>query len=78
MAMDEALSGDCTTVAPPAACTARKPRAPSLFAPDRSTAMSRGPYSSAADSNNTSIDGREKFSGASTDRDSLGPESTSK
>ena len=52
---------------PPASWMARSPRAPSEFAPDTNTPAQRWPKTSAADSNRTSIDGSEKFTGSSTE-----------
>ena len=53
------------------------PRTPSWFAPVSTSPAHRAPYASAADSNKTSIDGRLKLTGSSTDSSNVPPGSTS-
>ena len=64
---------------PPARCTAARPAAPSWLAPVSTMPSRRSPYTSAADSNSTSIDGREKMHRlVGRERRAGGPSSTSR
>src|SRR5262249_33259446 len=60
MTRNSADEGSCATVVPPASLIARMPTAPSRFDPLKTTPIDRDPYIPATDSNNKSIDGREK------------------
>src|SRR5215203_3673935 len=68
-----AVSGFSTIAAPPSSRIRARPRAPSSFAPVRTTPTQRSPYASAADSSSTSIDGRENATGSATDRARCSP-----
>ena len=59
MVAELAVCGSCTHATPPSARITSRPCAPSSFAPDSRMPSSRDAYTCAADSNMTSIDGRE-------------------
>src|SRR5438128_1373643 len=61
-----AVLGSCTSARPPRFTMCASPRAPSSFAPVKTTPIAADPYASPADANVTSIDGRLNLTGSST------------